>query len=488
MDMFSRLPTLVHTTILGQIQSDRDLFSLIRASPQSLQLYARYRCTVARQRLARFLELDTDGNMIQDALAIINFPRINQSSPIPLAIMSDWFDMLNTRSFNYRHSIDSLYPFFTRLVVFIEDYLAKSLDPFPVRACMTLPTIGRSAPCMQFKGKETDVKPVSFGMFPAHTQRRLLQAFISYELRCKIYDPRVWDPLERNSYASMVDRLNERLTLSDCEELHCVFEYIKSMYGAVKAQSTDDTWFPDRQVPNPTVQSRPRNDEDADLPSARDLGLLYPDNLYFDGALRSIPRKLDILSCLGLDLLSSIIQNSRFDDGTGISIDTHITHLTFYFSDKAWIIRDPFNYNHRLLTSRSRLRSWLRDMPLAVSRRHGDYRGYVRQRKQDLELQVLQSKIYRQRGWIFFRDSPGPQPILPSAEHIVEEYDSVSDWICLELEKHRRRSQKWQDYWAGRTLDDPLDPDSPANQSSPTRCPEVYAFSTFPRFFSGRTA
>ncbi|CAG2009549.1 unnamed protein product [Fusarium graminearum] len=313
MDMFSRLPTLVHTTILGQIQSDRDLFSLIRASPQSLQLYARYRCTVARQRLARFLELDTDGNMIQDALAIINFPRINQSSPIPLAIMSDWFDMLNTRSFNYRHSIDSLYPFFTRLVVFIEDYLAKSLDPFPVRACMTLPTIGRSVPCMQFKGKETDVKPVSFGMFPAHTQRRLLQAFISYELRCKIYDPRVWDPLERNSYASMVDRLNERLTLSDCEELHCVFEYIKSMYGAVKAQSTDDTWFPDRQVPNPTVQSRPRNDEDADLPSARDLGLLYPDNLYFDGALRSIPRELDILSCLGLDLLSSIIQNSRMD-------------------------------------------------------------------------------------------------------------------------------------------------------------------------------
>ncbi|KAJ4111464.1 hypothetical protein NW768_011818 [Fusarium equiseti] len=282
----------------------------------------------------------------------------------------------------------------------------------------------------------------------------------------------------------MVDRLNEGLTLSDCEELHCVFEYVRGMYGAVLAQCSHDTWFPDRPMPKPTVTDRGRSGKYPNLPSAKDLGLLFPDTLYFDGAVFSHVWKFHILPCLGLDLLNSIIQDPGFDDETLMTIETKVQHLTWRFSPKAWIMRDRFIHNHRLYTSGSRLRRWQWDMPTPGPR------PYL-QMVQELELQVLQSKIYRQRGWIFFRDSPRPQPTLPSAESIAEEQDSVSDWICLEQENERRRSQKWQDYWAGRTLEDPLDPNSPANQSSPIRRqldPGVSVFSTVPRFFSGTAA
>lgn len=502
MDSFSRLPTLVLTNILGQIQSDEDLFSLIRASPQSLRVYVRCRCTVARQRFARFLDLDTDGTMLQDALAIINFPRIDDNSPIPLPVMSEWFDTLNTRSFNHRHSIDSLYPFFTRLVVFIEDYLAKSLDPFPARACMTLPTIGRFVPSMQFKGKETDIKPVSFGMFPAHTQRRLLRAFIRYEMRCKIYDPRVWGPLQETSYADLVDQLNEKLTLSNREELHCVFEYLKGMYSALSAQCHDDHWFPDRPVAKAPVTDRQRIYSQPDLPSARDFGLLFPDNLYFTldhHSTRPSPHvtKWETLACLGLDLLSAILQTRPLDDS--IFLDDHLgveNIIRYRPDDYTWIMQWCFARNHRLRATESMLEDWqerLMNYGSHLTRPHRTiYRDIgIEQIKQQYRLQALQWNIYRQRGWIFFTDAPDHQPSLPSSGDIAEEHDSVSDWMCLRQEKQRRRSQKWQDYWAGRTLEDPLDPDSPTNQSKPIRRrldPGVSVLSTVPRFFSSRTA
>lgn len=115
----------------------------------------------------------------------------------------------------------------------------------------------------------------------------------------------------------------------------------------------------------------------------------------------------------------------------------------------------------------------------------------IEQTQQQYRLQALQWKIYRQRGWIFFRDSPGPQPTLPTMENIVKEHDSLSGWVCLEQEKKRRRSQNWQDYWAGRSWEYPLDPDSPANQSNPVNRwlkPRVSVSSSIPRFFSGGAA
>ena len=90
---------------------------------------------------------------------------------------------MKARNFELPQDTGNLYRLFTRLVVFIEDYLAKSLDPFPARAYMTLPTIGHLVLSMQFRGQDTDINPVLFGSMTVYAQRRLLQAFIRYELR-----------------------------------------------------------------------------------------------------------------------------------------------------------------------------------------------------------------------------------------------------------------------------------------------------------------
>ena len=411
MDRFSRLPTLVLTSILGELQSDKDLFNLIRASPESLRIVLRYRHTIDGQRLTRFLDLDTDGTMLQDALAIIKCPRLVGNALVPFADISDWLDTLNARAFQYHQHTGSLYRLFTRLVVFIEDYLAKALDPFPARACMTLPTIGRLVPSMRFKGQEADIKPVSIGVMPAHTRHRLLQAFIRYELRCKIYDPRVWSQLHMTPYAYMIEQWNERLTLIDLEELHCVFEYVRGMYGAICAQCDDDTWFPERPVCEVTTTIRRRNDEQPDLPSAKDFGLLFPDNLYFDMGEYTFfgylgMGKLEILPCLGLDLLSPIIQTRRFDFATLSSIGRRAQYLDRVFSCTKWITKGRFNYDHRLYTSESRLDRWKQkmqypDVPGSFTRMRMIRLIEIKQRTKDFRLQILQSKIHRQRGWIF---------------------------------------------------------------------------------------
>jgi hypothetical protein len=321
MDRFSRLPTLVLTNILGQLRSDKDLYNLIRASPESLTIYSQYRHAVYSQKVASFLDLDIDGTILQDALAIINFPPIDGLSRSSVPILLGWIETLANRNFQYPQNTTSLSCLFTRMVVFIEDYLAKALHPFPARACMTLPTIGRLVPSMQFKGHDTDIKPVSFGEMPTHTQRRLLQAFIRYELRCKIYDLRIKSLLQTTFYYDMAGRLNETLTLIDCEELQCVFEYFRSMYSAVLAQCEDDRLFPDRPVPNVTVTNRRRNEGQHELRSCRDLGLLFPDNLYFGPDDRYdrhcgplvLPLGWENLASLGLDTLSSILEIPRFD-------------------------------------------------------------------------------------------------------------------------------------------------------------------------------
>ncbi|KAH7174212.1 uncharacterized protein B0J16DRAFT_403789 [Fusarium flagelliforme] len=500
-ERFSRLPTLILTNILGELQSDKDLFNLIRASPESLRIFLRYRHTVDSQRLARFLDLDIDGTMRQDALAIINFPRLEGTSLVPFPVISDWLDTLDARNFQYHQHTGILRRLFTRLVVFIEDYLAKTLDPFPARACMTLPTIGRLVPSMRFKGQETDIKPVSIGIMPAHTRHRLLQAFIRYELRCKIYDPRVWSQLHRTPYAYMIEQWNERLTLTDLEELHCVFEYVRGMYGAIFAQCNDDTWFPERPVPEVTTTMRRRNDEQPDLPSAKGFGLLFPDNLYFDigeytffGYLR-MP-KLEILPCLGLDLLSPIIQTRRFDFAILSTIGRRAQYLDRVFHCKKWITKGRFNYDHRLYTSESKLDRWKQkmenpDVPGNITRMRITPLRDVKQRTKDFKLQILQSKIYRQRGWIFLNDSPTHHPILPSVSDLTEQDASVSDDICLGPQRKRRRSQRWHNYWSGLSLEDPLDTDSPANHSNLANHllePRVSSFSTVPRFLSGATA
>lgn len=465
MDILSRLPSLVLTNVLGQIQSDKDLLNLISASPELLRVYTQYRNVVTRHRLANILDLDIDGTTLQDAQLIIHFPSTD-GRKVSFSAISECLDTWDAQTFpnplkqhSNPESITRLHRFFNRLVVFIEDYLSKSLDPFPARACMTIPTIGCIVPTAQFKGQGTDIQPVAFSSMERSIRRRLLQAFIRFELRCKVYHPRVWwFCREKPTYADTIDRSNEKLSLNDCEELCCVFEYLKGLYGAIFARCRHDSRFPERPVSEATVPDNRASNEKDKLLSAKEYGSPFPDDLYFNMENEAFPGVLDCesLPCLGLDVLSAILRSSELINTKGRRFRHWVSQLANQ-PDTSWILDEHFTQHRDLYPSSTKIHEWDWWMESLNHDRHSN-RDTVPTRPEidideqnlQLRLQLLQSAIYRQRAWIFFTGSSN-QPCLPSWGHLAVQQELVGDFLSLELCRESRRYQKWLDYWKGRS-------------------------------------
>lgn len=478
MNILSRPPSLVLTNVLGQIQSDRDLLNLIGASPELLRVYIQYQHVVMRHQLANILDLDIDGTMLQEAQLIIHFPStdgpIVSFSAIPECL--DTWDAQNFPNPLMQHSnpesITRLYRFFNRLVVFIEDYLSKSLDPFPARACMTIPTIGFIVPTAQFKGQGTDIQPIAFSSMEKSIRRRLLQAFIRFELRCKVYHPRVWwFHLERSAYADMIDRLNEKLSLNDCEELCCVFEYLKGLNGAIFAHCRQDSWFPERSVSKAAVPDNRANNEKRKFLSAKECGLLFPGDLYFNMESEAFSGVLDCesLPCLGLDVLSAILRCPELTNTKGRRIRHWVSELANQ-PDSSWILDEHFTQHRDLYPSSTKIHEWNWWMESLNYERHSNRDTIptrpeidIDQQNLQLRLQILQSAIYRQRAWIFFTGSSN-QPCLPSRDHLAAQQELIGDVLSLEHHRESRRFQKWLDYWKRRSWNRLLEAGSSPDQ------------------------
>lgn len=486
MDVFSKMPSLVLTHIFAQIQSERDILQLIRASPEALRHYVQYRRSIMRHRIAEILAIDCHGSIIQDAQAVIHFPPADTNSPVSTTSMltvtqclSSWKHRRfpeNSRQYD-AENISRLYHFFSRLITFIEDYLAKSLDPFPARACITLPEISSIVPRMHFKGREADIEPVAFGAMRESERRRLLQAFVRYELLCKVYHPKVWPNLEGTTYADIVTSSHERLSLKEYEELYCVHEYLKSLYGAVFAQC-QDSWFPDRPTcsefnvaaVNQTVEVEPET-----LNSCTNYGLLFPDNVYFDmqqyscGFTNRMVR--DILPCLGFDVLGSAILNLATDGTNGQYLRNWFDALSYQYSTDCtpWTSNPHFVGRHKSLSVddrdiwdwQMRMENYIDSFRFKPSVMYSPLPDIdVEQQIRQFRIHNIQLKIFRQRAWVFFDDSrmsTSPSPLLPSWNEIVSDEESTKNIVALAHQRDRRRSQKWQDYWSGRILDHPFE-------------------------------
>ncbi|RSL83900.1 hypothetical protein CEP52_016590 [Fusarium oligoseptatum] len=485
-DEIVRLQQLVQDQSQRHQNSERDILQLIRASPEALRHYVQYRPSIMRHRIAEILSIDCDGSIIQDAQAVIHFPPIDTNSPVSttsiLAItrcLDTWKDgRFPEYSRQYdAQNISRLYRFFSRLITFIEDYLAKSLDPSPARACMALPEILSIVPRMHFKGRDVDVEPAAFGAMREPERRCLLQAFVRYELLCKVYHPKVWPYLEGTTYADIVTSSHERMSLKAYEALYCVHEYLKSLYGAVFAQC-QDSWFPDRPTcsefnvaaVNQTVEVEPET-----LASCKNYGLLFPDNVYFDmqqyscGLMNGMVR--DILPCLGFDLLSSVLISLATNGTNGQYLRTWFHALSYQYSTDCtpWTSNPHFVGRRKSLSvDDTDIRDWQMRMECYIdSFRFIPGVMYSPLPDIDIEQQIrqfrihnIQLKIFRQRAWVFFHDSRMStisSPLLPSWSELVSEDEATKNTVALAHQRDRRRSQKWQDYWSGRTLDHPFE-------------------------------
>ncbi|EYB30298.1 hypothetical protein FG05_07729 [Fusarium graminearum] len=460
MDFLSRLPDLALVNILGHMNSERDIFHLISASPKSLRIYIHYRHTIARQRLSMMLHLDVDGSILQDAQAIINFPIILGDSSNLRRDVHRCLDTWNARGFpnplirqSDPESVTPVHHFFARLIFFIEDYISKASDPFPTRAYMTLPTMSRLAPTMRFKSQEIDdIEHVSFADLDPSVQRRLLQAFIRFEFRCKIYHPYVWHLLKGTAYEDMIFNTNKSLSMEEHEEIYCVSEYLRGMYSAIIAHSDDHIWFPGR--PSPTT----------------DHGLLFPDTYYIELTTFLSDADLDLLAwkpmpSLGLDPLSALLQYLDSHSSSRHDIRGRVENISDYQPYSVWTATSQFIQQHRLYFVSTQVRR------LAAATESSDNPMQWRSHSLDafdrqINLQIYATVMYRQRAGIFFTGSVGRQPNLPSWDEFIREEERVNHIMGLEERRQRRRCHKWRDDWAGRRLNRPSEDDSSINQEN----------------------
>ncbi|KAF5246320.1 hypothetical protein FAUST_1437 [Fusarium austroamericanum] len=450
MDFLSRLPDLILVNIFGLMHSERDIFHLISASPHFLSIYTHYRHSITRQRLSAILKLDVDGSILQDAQAIIQFPAILGCNKGDSRRIKKCLDTWDERGFpnplmeeRNPESVTSLYNFFARVIFFIEDYLSKAADPFPVRAYMTLPTMSRLAPTMRFKGQDIDIEHVPLNDLSQSGRRRILQAFIRFELRCKVYRTPAQPKVKGTIYMDIMRKADEHLTIEEHEEIYCVGEYFKGMYGAIIAHSNDDVWFPDRPAPATVVVDELVDDKQHELSHANDYGLLFPDNHYiglntylFDADIQGL--RWIQMPCSGLDSITSLLQYINSGSRSGPQIRDWVKNFPIQNSHCRWTSRGHFAQRYRLYSISADVKQWATEMQFSEPVNLRD-------------LKVSATGMYRQRAMTFFTGSTGRQPLLPSWKNLFSQQERLRGIVYLAEHRGRRRSQKWQDYWAGRT-------------------------------------
>ncbi|KAM5345148.1 hypothetical protein ACJ41O_011010 [Fusarium nematophilum] len=226
------------------------------------------------------LESDLDDIMVQDAIALLLFPKVDP----PEDYRTRLFDHLDSWSQQqlpnplkqHDHSgiraLDNLHSW---LIAFVEDYLTKATAVYPPREYICLSNAAGLMFRDQIIGDTFDAAHLT-----AVEGRRFLRAFLRHELiyrsrhppgQCHLTD-QDWERLYladhfgRGRQDALFRYGDQPFQSWDREALQCVYQYLGSLYAAIFAQCSD-SWLPD--IPSDALSFQPR-------------GLLFPDNLLVD--------------------------------------------------------------------------------------------------------------------------------------------------------------------------------------------------------------
>lgn len=162
-------------------------------------------------------------------------------------------------------SLDGLY---NQLSAYMEDYITKATAIYSPRAYLALPGLSPKRSEPQFRNKSIGLKLLKLVDLSDLERKRLLRAFLRYELICKVYHPRQGTPAELDTIDQQSIRANFRLQGGEYEAIKCVYGYVGDLYGAVFAHHAD-AWLP--SIPKvPCTKS-------SNTVSRSDL--LFPDNV-----------------------------------------------------------------------------------------------------------------------------------------------------------------------------------------------------------------
>ncbi|RSL71816.1 hypothetical protein CEP54_001133 [Fusarium duplospermum] len=230
MDPFTSLPAELQVQILTQLQTN-SLYQMIRASPAMLHEYTHSRGYIA----GVFISQDFDDELMQDAMAVLTFPNLD-NAVYPHRVVDRHLKAWASKQFSNplethdQEAIEDLDRLRIRLRIFMGDYVAKAI----ARALF-----------LQYRHLPSP-SPTQSGIFDVDRlsdaeRRRLFQAFLRYEILCKVYRP-TW--AHGQYWPWNWKKLWEVRGIRDVphweeEALLCVHNYLESLYGAMIVRCND---------------------------------------------------------------------------------------------------------------------------------------------------------------------------------------------------------------------------------------------------------
>lgn len=466
MDPFNKLPPELRLQIFIQLRCRRSIFQLVRASPVMLKQYILSIAYIDR----KLLTSDLDDDMIQDAMGIILFHCWDRPSSACLTLIRRHFhkwaaqqlpDPFKKHNKYNQELVHELHKLHSRLIFFIEDYLTKATALFPPREYLCLPDLLSIKRNLVFKGRIVTTRFDAANLTDSE-RKRLLRAFLRFELICKICQYRNSHGGNRRLWncESLYKCRGQKFQASEREALGCVYGYLESLYGAMFAQYSD-SWLPD--IPVGSLSSHL-------------TGLLYPDNIHvdastyaFDIGLKTRCISLELAS-FGFDLATACLRSAtersdrlkrlfKYCDKIN-SCDFPFRRL--YLGGGQYIERDPKH---------------IKDIQHYQEESPGMSRGLYRRISNSSPLHL---NIYRQRAWVFLDDgrlypSSGAGPHFPTRDELDElsaEIRLDSEWFMYPFRTRAlHRSQKWHDEQHGMSSDNQTatrPQDSELETSSPT--------------------
>lgn len=340
MDRFHGLPSELRLEVLLNADNPDDAKMLGHSSPAMLDEYHASRGVLSRH----FLEKDLAGDLIQDALAILRFPTAAADVSTSLESrgrlseqvhehMEQWTHREFRSPFETRDDAEilKLETLFRRTKQYMDDYLSKATASFLPLAYLRLPdwsheSFAWEAPQRLFNGQPRS--DIHFYSLNINERRRLLQAFLRYEIMCRVYHPlpepysaflgtgsgTVIPAVEFSRWDWHLTHRNDD-DICHTYEIHLmqsVHEYYRCLYGALAAQITETaTTLPQPPPLYPYIGDG--ESADTETPAA----VFFPESLAFNPGRFIYPKLLRgavctaVLASLGLDLITTILTSPK---------------------------------------------------------------------------------------------------------------------------------------------------------------------------------
>ncbi|KAF5644471.1 hypothetical protein F52700_2470 [Fusarium sp. NRRL 52700] len=418
MDPFNNLPMEIRLEILLFVPTKESMAALICASPTLLRLYLSVKSKILRSLVAA----DLDDELIQHAVAIVQFPDRSQFRKAHLATWNER-QLPNPLQGHYPdifQKVDKLHSLVLRLM---QDYITKATSDFPSREYLCLPNLNASAldGHTVFRGQRITTL-FRTDLLTESERKRFLKAFLLFELNCKAVESGLGSRLQlRRSVLYVAPKA--LVSSRDTKAVQCIHTYVCSLHGAIFAQC-GDAWLPE-----------PPNE------SSLEPGLIFLDSLYLDPntylldfGVRQPHDGVTDHAKFGLELVVELLD---YDISNPQQKERLLVRLGEFWNSYQ---RGAASYSHLTFKASPNIADG------------GLLYGYLK--RQLTSPMGLQGKVFEQRAWVFFNDLRlyplrCIAPHFPSAAFLENEYYKM---VWFQGWKHNSariralcRSQKWHD-------------------------------------------